>query len=347
VLPVRCVCAAVLLRRVSRYRFFNYVNLFAMTLSRRTLLQGGCAALATPAFLGTARAAERRFAPQVEGWRSFEISTTVTLPEARGVTRIWLPVPDVNSDYQRCGDNSWSGNASLARISSDTAQGAKLLYAEFGAEVVAPTLTLKSQVQTRNRAVDWSQTRVAREDAAVLRANLQPSELLPLDGVVRETAEEAIGTAQSDVDKVRAIYQWVVDNAYREPTTRGCGMGDIKAMLESKNLGGKCADLNAVFVGLCRAVGVPARDVYGLRLAPSAFGYKELGGDGPGRCAQGDAPGNPGLDQGQEQPGGGAGQLRPVWRLGGQLGGLEHGPRPGAAPLLTPGHAALPDVPAG
>jgi transglutaminase-like putative cysteine protease len=269
----------VLLRRVSRYRFFNYVNLFAMTLSRRTLLQGGCAALATPAFLGTARAAERRFAPQVEGWRSFEISTTVTLPEARGVTRIWLPVPDVNSDYQRCGDNSWSGNASLARISSDTAQGAKLLYAEFGAEVVAPTLTLKSQVQTRNRAVDWSQTRVAREDAAVLRANLQPSELLPLDGVVRETAEEAIGTAQSDVDKVRAIYQWVVDNAYREPTTRGCGMGDIKAMLESKNLGGKCADLNAVFVGLCRAVGVPARDVYGLRLAPSAFGYKELGGN--------------------------------------------------------------------
>jgi transglutaminase-like putative cysteine protease len=33
-----------------------------------------------------------------------------------------------------------------------------------------------------------------------------------------------------------------------------------------------------LFVGLCRAVGLPARDVYGLRVAPSAFGYKELGG---------------------------------------------------------------------
>ena len=32
-----------------------------------------------------------------------------------------------------------------------------------------------------------------------------------------------------------------------------------------------------MFVGLCRSVGIPARDVYGLRLAPSAFGYKELG----------------------------------------------------------------------
>ncbi|TAF69259.1 MAG: transglutaminase domain-containing protein, partial [Curvibacter sp.] len=66
---------------------------------------------------------------------------------------------------------------------------------------------------------------------------------------------------------------------YREPKVRGCGEGDIKTMLETNNLGGKCADLNALFVGLCRAAGVPARDVYGLRVAPSAFGYRELGGN--------------------------------------------------------------------
>ncbi|RFO95083.1 transglutaminase [Rhodoferax lacus] len=250
-----------------------------MTLSRRNLIQAGCAALAAPAFLGRAWAAERRFAPQVEGWRSFEISTTITLPEASGVSRIWLPVPDVNSDYQRSGESSWTGNATVARIATDSSHGTRMLYAEFAADVAAPTLTLKSLVQTRNRAVDWTQTRVASEDAAVLQANLAPTSLLPVDGVVRDTARAAIGGATTDVDKVRAIYQWVVDNAFREPTTRGCGTGDIKTMLESKNLGGKCADLNAVFVGLCRAVGVPARDVYGLRLAPSAFGYKELGGN--------------------------------------------------------------------
>ena len=48
-------------------------------------------------------------------------------------------------------------------------------------------------------------------------------------------------------------------------------------MLESGNLGGKCADLNALYVGLARAAGMPARDVYGMRVAPSAFGYKSLG----------------------------------------------------------------------
>jgi len=66
---------------------------------------------------------------------------------------------------------------------------------------------------------------------------------------------------------------------YREPKVRGCGEGNVKALLESGDLGGKCADLNALFVGLCRSVGMPARDLYGVRLAPSRFGYKELGGN--------------------------------------------------------------------
>ena len=48
-------------------------------------------------------------------------------------------------------------------------------------------------------------------------------------------------------------------------------------MLKSGNLGGKCADLNALYVGLARSAGVPARDVYGVRVAPSKFGYKSLG----------------------------------------------------------------------
>jgi transglutaminase-like putative cysteine protease len=58
---------------------------------------------------------------------------------------------------------------------------------------------------------------------------------------------------------------------------RGCGVGDIRFMLESNSLGGKCADLNALFVGLARAAGIPARDVYGLRVARSARGFSSLG----------------------------------------------------------------------
>ncbi len=42
-------------------------------------------------------------------------------------------------------------------------------------------------------------------------------------------------------------------------------------------MGGKCADINRLFVALTRSAGVPAREIYGVRVAPSRFGYKSLG----------------------------------------------------------------------
>jgi hypothetical protein len=78
-----------------------------------------------------------------------------------------------------------------------------------------------------------------------------------------------------------ATPEWIVVNAFRNPTTRGCGLGNIRFMLESRDLGGKCADLTALFVGMARASGLPARDVYGIRVAPSALGYKSLGASTP------------------------------------------------------------------
>jgi len=112
-----------------------------------------------------------------------------------------------------------------------------------------------------------------------LRRWTQPSELITTDGIVRKVATQIVAGARTDREKAQRIYDWVIVSTYREPKVRGCGQGDIKAMLESGNLSGKCADINALFVGLCRAVGIPARDLYGVRLVPSAFGYRELGGN--------------------------------------------------------------------
>src|SRR6185503_18903020 len=119
----------------------------------------------------------------------------------------------------------------------------------------------------------------ARRDAAstALDHFLQPSRLLPLDGIVRATAQEITAGKRTDLEKARALYEWIVDNTFRDPKVRGCGIGDIRGMLETKNLGGKCADLNALYVGLARAAGLPARDVYGIRTVKSELGYKSLG----------------------------------------------------------------------
>ena len=99
----------------------------------------------------------------------------------------------------------------------------------------------------------------------------------PTGGIVRATADRIVAGKRTGLDKARALYDWVVDNTFRNPKTRGCGLGDIASMLKTADLGGKCADLNALFVGLARASGLAARDIYRLRVAPSRFGYKSLG----------------------------------------------------------------------
>lgn len=255
-----------------------------MTPVRRTFLKNTAAAgiaAALPA-LGLAQSAPsagaeaRRFAPRPGDWRTFDLSTRVDLLMPQGASRLWLPIPSVDSGYQRSLESGFSSNGK-AQLLSDARSGARMLYVEFPASEAQPYAVLTSRVRTQSRAVDWSARRPVREDADTLKHWLQPTALVPLDGIVHTTALRATQGARTEVEKVRAIYNWIISNTYREPKVRGCGQGDIKTMLETGNLGGKCADLNAIFVGLCRSVGIPARDLYGIRLAPSAFGYRTLG----------------------------------------------------------------------
>jgi transglutaminase-like putative cysteine protease len=108
-----------------------------------------------------------------------------------------------------------------------------------------------SRITTRDYAVRLPQPgRVSKENFAELQHFLRPKKLLPTDGIVKSKASEITRGADTDVEKARAIYDWIVDNTFRAPKTKGCGVGDIRFMLESGDLGGKCADLNALFVGL-------------------------------------------------------------------------------------------------
>jgi transglutaminase-like putative cysteine protease len=256
-----------------------------MATPRRRFLQTTASLAATAALprgslaqTPTPLAIARSFAPKGGVWRTFEVTTRVEILRPDGLTRVWLPVPAVTGDYQRSEGSRFTSNG-VAQLTQDGRRSANMLMAEFAPGEARPFVELTSRVQTQSRAIDWAQKNAVAEDPAVLRYFTQPSKLIPTDGIVKTTALEATRGAETDLDKTRKIYDWIVAHTYRDPKVRGCGDGDIRTMLETGNLGGKCADLNALFVGLCRAVGVPARDVYGIRLAPSAFGYRELSGN--------------------------------------------------------------------
>ncbi|NUZ05039.1 transglutaminase family protein [Schlegelella sp. ID0723] len=225
------------------------------------------------AWAGLGHAADRRFDPQPSAWRGFELTTRIELARAEGGSQVWLPVPSIESSWQRSGENRWTTNAVEAAIVTSDANGVRMLHARFAPGSV-PVVELVSRFETRNRVADAAQR--GKADADVARWK-QPTALMPTDGVVARTVARIVDASDSDLVKVRKIYDWMVANTYREPSVRGCGDGNVKAMLETGNFGGKCADLNAMFVCLCRGAGVAARDVYGIRIEPSAFGYRELG----------------------------------------------------------------------
>jgi transglutaminase-like putative cysteine protease len=132
----------------------------------------------------------------------------------------------------------------------------------------------------RDRAVDKAALTLAEQ-----RFWLEPLPSLPTSGIVKATADKITAGLATPREKLRAIYDWVVDNTFRDAAVRGCGTGGIENMLETGLLGGKCADINSLMTGLCRAAGIPARDAYGVRLAPSAF-IKPLGASGDVSHAQ-------------------------------------------------------------
>jgi transglutaminase-like putative cysteine protease len=246
-------------------------------MKRREFL-GGAAVLATLPWRGLLADTGQSAEP---AWRNFETTTRVEVLKPEGVSRVWLPVPmATDTDWQRGLGNTWNGNARKMEAVRVGKFGVPMLYAEWAPGEAAPFVEMKSKFATRDRAVDLSAARapapkLSKDEIALYTA---PTEYVPCDGLVRETAlMRAAKGARTDLDRSRAIYEWVVQNTARDPKTKGCGTGNIKALLESGNLGGKCADLNGLFVGLCRSLGIPARDVYGIRVASSKLGYKSLG----------------------------------------------------------------------
>lgn len=228
-------------------------------------------------------AAESNFKPSPDSeWRVFELTTRVELPHAESRTQVWLPLPSVEeSSWIKPMGNLWQGNAPHVQLDRDAKYGAQMLSARWDAGEATPVIEVTSRFASRDRATDLSKPgKVAALDKKALQLYTSKTKLLPLDGIVKETALKITRLAKTDIEKTRAIYNWIVENTARNPKTRGCGVGDIRGMLETGDFTGKCADLNALFVGLCRAVNIPARDVYGIRVADSKFGYKSLGKSG-------------------------------------------------------------------
>ena len=254
-----------------------------MSISRRSAIKTIAGVFALPALNPMSSV----FAQSSPEWTTYEIVSEVNLENTNGSAEAWIPLPLVlNTDYfKTLSIRPESGDAKVeSKIYETPDKQARMLWTKWDKSASAHSVKVAMIVSTRNRHLELSNPNpVLKLSKEEQKFWTRATAYLPTDGVVKARAQECLASLPAnatDIDKAKAIYNWVADNTHRDPKTRGCGQGDVKLMLETNNLGGKCADINAVFVALARSVGIAARDVYDIRIADSARGYKSLGKSG-------------------------------------------------------------------
>ncbi len=219
------------------------------------------------------------FQPRALSWRTFKVATSAIVAADTPPIKAWIPIPAFDeADWMRPGTTIWDSNADSVEIVHVGPWATRMLYAQWQRPRPDAHITATSLVSARDRYVSLSQpSQPPGLTAEERRIYTSATELLPTDGIVATTAQHIVGAVSNDTEKAKLLYEWVVVNASRNPKTRGCGLGNVSFMLETGDISGKCADINGLYVALSRASGLPARDLYGIRVAPSRFGYKSLG----------------------------------------------------------------------
>jgi transglutaminase-like putative cysteine protease len=233
--------------------------------------------LAVGAALGTAAAD----APRSRDFALTYSARIGELPAGAHRVEIWLPYPASDGNQE----------VTVAAVSAPAVYGV-VKEPRFGNSILHLSvtdprereLTVEMKVRVRRReylrrdfagGADRAPAAVPAATAGEIAGWLRPDRLVPLDERIRKLAAEVTQGRRGDLEKARAIYDYVVETMSYDKTGTGWGNGDIYWACDAKR--GNCTDFHALFIGLARAVGIPAKFEIGLPL-PEARGQGEIGG---------------------------------------------------------------------
>ena len=249
---------------MNRARFYRIMNLISFTLF---------AALASSAFSSVAGPArEREF--------EFDYKATVKdVPAGAKRIAVWIPIPH-DDPFQK-----------ITAIQLESPYPYRIYTSEYWNRMMhvsvdnpqQSSFSITMHFKTARR--EHIQERLQQPGGAVVKEDrdpniarwLQPDRLVPIDGKVRQWAQEVVegAGAKTDLEKVRAIYNHIVATVKYDKTGQGWGRGDIYYACDARR--GNCTDFHAIFIGYCRALGIPARFAIGFPL-PAERGAGQVSG---------------------------------------------------------------------
>lgn len=194
------------------------------------------------------------------------------LPAGTRQVDIWIPVPHSNpfqqiseltivSPYPYQVDSAQYGNR-MMHLHLQNSPGKEFPGKEFSVDMQFKA-TRKEHLQPQR------QTRSTIEKRPVdpyMNRWLQPDRLVPIDGEIKRWAKAVVDSvgAKTDLQRARAIYNHVIATVKYDKTGTGWGRGDIYYACDARR--GNCTDFHAIFIGYCRALGIPARFAIGFSL---------------------------------------------------------------------------------
>jgi transglutaminase-like putative cysteine protease len=205
--------------------------------------------------------------------RAFEVECLTLvppLPAGAQKLRVWIPVPQ-SGDHQRISDLKIESPAPY-RIYQEPKFGDQYAYLELvPAKVATPSEIRMSFEATRQEyRADLTDPPGSgaqppgKANPESLAMWLQPDRLVPTDGIIGELSREHTKGVIQPLDKARAIYNYVVSTMAYDKSGQGWGRGD--AVFACTVRKGNCTDFHALFIGMARAAGIPAKFEIGLPL---------------------------------------------------------------------------------
>ena len=188
----------------------------------------------------------------------FDLSTHNPGQEAK----LWIPYP-VSDSHQIISNIKWVGTYSEAAVYTERIFGVPMLYVHWPKETQIRKITLSFAAERIEQVKRDFPEEESAYDPRDYKLYLSSTKLGPITGEVKKLADEITAGKNGILEKARAVYDWTIENTYRDPETRGCGVGDVTSFI--RRPGGKCADISSIYVALARAAGVPTREILGIR----------------------------------------------------------------------------------
>src|SRR5690625_1107406 len=207
--------------------------------------------------------------------RHFVMTQSYDLSAPQGSTgpmHLWVPLPENMLPYQVLRGVQWSGDYQSAAIATEPEFGAQSLFVQWDDCQGPMHLTVEMEIDTKDYLLGRNQilAQYKMPDKLVYPAELQRflagSRHIKIDGIVRDKALEIIGDQTNPLVQARLIHDWVVANMERDNSVIGCRVGGVGDLLQSGKLYGRWTVIISVFVALTRAVGIPAREMFGISL---------------------------------------------------------------------------------